>query len=559
MAKYFNLPAWVVLLVAISIGTFAAISGKSLLADKETEIWLHQYLKNDSGKFVDVMLKAFRQPLTQINLMAKFISVQPTLTPEEYNALVLATMKDTDYQYHPISLAAFQTTEQRLQHLWSYGIAKDLTQDQLQSTLNSLHRAATKYVNQFVYLSDKSHDLLYVAKLVQQQNNEFLFVSQLDSALLETALHLQAWPKNIDIEVRLSTSQENIHLLSWQFGEIANALSPSVQLKGSLHQLDFVIDTAANGFYPTPVSHHASNKLFGQIIFFTLILCLLIALLIFKEYKTTQRDKTLVEKLEQTQDQLTQAQQNIKRTARLAIINDMAPIAAAEITPAITQSIKAIASLEERTVNLKAKLEGGKVTKSLVSNHLDNALQLVRISSSQLMSAAESTYNLEQFANDLADDPVRKINLQIHVNVIKSTFQKTFKHKKVKFIENIPADIELNTHSGSLTHMLCILFNNCIEHGFNGKTDGIIMIEAFVDRKTQNINLRLEDNGVGIAEDKIEQVLISESNDAHSGLALASLLVQEKLAGQIQIKSKVGKFTRVTVSLTSDLSKQKRR
>jgi signal transduction histidine kinase len=120
--------------------------------------------------------------------------------------------------------------------------------------------------------------------------------------------------------------------------------------------------------------------------------------------------------------------------------------------------------------------------------------------------------------------------------------------------------IRLSTQSESLTalgdgqrmrQVLWILVDNAAEHN---STNGEILLKAEMVGK--NVKVSVCDNGRGIPEEHIRQVFDrfyqaddrADRKGAGLGLSLAKALV-EGMGGRIELKSKVGKGTRVNIYL----------
>jgi PAS domain S-box-containing protein len=105
------------------------------------------------------------------------------------------------------------------------------------------------------------------------------------------------------------------------------------------------------------------------------------------------------------------------------------------------------------------------------------------------------------------------------------------------------------------------LLSNAIKYQDPAKKDPLIKIIANVD--DENLNLRIEDNGIGIDQSFHEKIfdLFFRATDQAEGSGLGLFIVKdtiERLAGTIQVKSNVGVGTTFQVRIPNQLHSIKR-
>ncbi|EWH09090.1 Signal transduction histidine kinase [Catenovulum agarivorans DS-2] len=544
MLNKIKIPVWIVITVLLICSTLTTYVAQQAIKHYSFSAWLDGRIKPAATPFAQQAQQHLSAPFHLFDAFSTLVVSVPNVSPEQLDFWVKQQITNTP-EIMVASLAAYSTNNARLQHIYSAGTAEKYQQDSYQQTLLSmLHKSQQQ---QGVVSKRLDNTTLLLGKKVHLANAEWFFLSEIDLNLLKLPL-IKAHPQTKLNFALQAFDKQKMQLINWHFGKLHTDKNQiQITLESSYFDITLSAEPTAT-FLPKWQAPEVS-KLIGITILATLLLTLLLLLIWYQQRQQKVTSQLLQEQNHTIHQQLTSAKESIKRNSRFAIINDMAPIAAAEISPAVSQAIKAVSSLEERTINLKNKLTDGRVTKSLVGSYLDNATKLTRASSSQLLIAAEATYTLEQFASDLKQDTLRNINLQLHTAAITSIYKKSNQHKKVKFIENLPGDLEISAYSGSLTHAICVVLNNSIEHGFSGKPDGIVMIEAFKSKDKQSIQMRIEDNGNGIDDDTLNKIFATESIDTHSGLHLAQQIISDKLNGKIEVSSKLGRFTRVNLTL----------
>ena len=128
------------------------------------------------------------------------------------------------------------------------------------------------------------------------------------------------------------------------------------------------------------------------------------------------------------------------------------------------------------------------------------------------------------------------------------------KNKEVKLINNVSAEIIIDTDQDVLETILRNLISNAVKYT---ETGGKVVIEA--TKKVKTIEIAVTDSGVGIEPQAMEKLFRIDKNlqskkgtSGEKGSGLGLILCQEfieKLEGNIQVESEVGKGTTFTVCI----------
>jgi len=119
-------------------------------------------------------------------------------------------------------------------------------------------------------------------------------------------------------------------------------------------------------------------------------------------------------------------------------------------------------------------------------------------------------------------------------------------------------DVEINVDKEILEYKILNLtlqplVENAINHGIDLKTNGRGKITITGKKKSNNIYLIVEDNGVGMEQDKIENILINQSN----GYGIRNVNERIKLYYgdnyNLKVESEINKGTKVTVKIPAQL------
>lgn len=122
----------------------------------------------------------------------------------------------------------------------------------------------------------------------------------------------------------------------------------------------------------------------------------------------------------------------------------------------------------------------------------------------------------------------------------------------LSFSDNV--DTTINSNSTALKQILLNLITNSVKYGDKKETE----IHISLDKHDDSYEIAVTDNGRGIAQDKIKDVLklfyVADLEDRNGnrgsgiGLATTKRLI-DKLNGTINIESELGKGTKVTVKI----------
>lgn len=163
--------------------------------------------------------------------------------------------------------------------------------------------------------------------------------------------------------------------------------------------------------------------------------------------------------------------------------------------------------------------------------------------------------------------PIEKINcdLKLQLSNIQKSFKEIAQENNNTFIleieDNIPDNLICDPTK--LSQIFINLISNSLKFTKNGYVKLIAKLEKVEDKKIQ-IQFKVSDNGIGIPEDKQNEIFESfsqgsiEINRKYGGTGLGLAIVKrliELLGGTIQINSKVGLGTTFSFSLPFEVGK----
>jgi len=201
-------------------------------------------------------------------------------------------------------------------------------------------------------------------------------------------------------------------------------------------------------------------------------------------------------------------------------------------------SILGIANLAELDVTDAKSLEYFKSVKGMV-NKLDGYIH-------QIIDHYKGTHG-----NELKD----KINFKTLINDIIESIKYHPMAQDVRFEVEVNQSEDFISNSMNVKTILSNLISNAFKYQREEETDKYVKITANV--KDGKANVTVADNGVGIKEDKINEVfnMFYRAKNDNTGTGLGLFLVKEaveKVQGKIDLKSEFGVGTEITLILSNN-------
>lgn len=558
--KINKFPSWAIIVVCLFIGLAASFKAKQNIETLEHQLWLNS-AEPDSHAF---LTKATQLLDPKINLLTQFssiISAQPQLRSAQYDELAQASLKSNP-QLDEVSLGYYLIDSQRLSHQWSFGTANAFQQNEaLKTELLNLYRLSKSHQGQIILQpkqaqsnqpqNNKLQSLIAAINFTHQTHEYFLF-SVIDTAAINFALNHLHKPNQLAFNLTLTNKTKPI--LNWDFNQFTTSNLLTEKSLTIMPNYHWHLQTQVLPNYNHGPNLTKANKIFAAGIIFSCLIACLIGFLAWLRHQANEQTVQTELKVESLHSQLNTCLDNFKRSAKQAVYSQLAPKAILTIPPHVSNVIKICSSLEEKGINLKRNIKDKKATLGQIVAYIDNSVLTTRRSAENMIKAGESLYNLGHIKQDLEQDSIRQIHLQTHIEALIATYKPA--HKNVNFIMTVGQDLMIETYPGSLTHLLTILLNNSLEHGFKNRTENVLMVEASFNKRKELINIRIEDNGLGIDPELLQAI---EDNTEHPqlvgiGLSLAKQLAEEKFNGTFNIKSKIDRYTRITLNFPQQVN-----
>ena len=243
---------------------------------------------------------------------------------------------------------------------------------------------------------------------------------------------------------------------------------------------------------------------------------------------------------------LAQAREDLVRSEKLAGLGAMVAGIAHELNTPIGNSLMAASTFEMQTTDIGQHLaEDGSVKRSTFEHYIQNAQLAVDILTRNLQRAADIVTNFKQVAVDQTSSQRRSFLLAEVVGGNLLTLQPTIKRTPFVIHQDIPAGLMMESYPGPLGQVLTNLVNNAILHGYEGRSEGTILVAASLSAQGW-VTMTVEDHGIGISPTDLPRIFdpffTTKLGVGGSGLGLNIVhnIVTEILGGTIRVKSELG-------------------
>ncbi|WP_370980705.1 sensor histidine kinase [Agaribacterium sp. ZY112] len=268
------------------------------------------------------------------------------------------------------------------------------------------------------------------------------------------------------------------------------------------------------------------------------------------EERVRERTVDLVEvnqELQQTLDQLKQAQGNLVQSEKLAALGSLVAGVAHELNTPIGNGLTVASSLLDESRSLEKQMSDG-LTRSALETYTSDMIEGTSLVVSSLDRASELVSSFKQVAMDRTSVQRRKFDLLAVLKETKLTVSPAFKH--TPFVVDIDCNeaIMLDSYPGPLGQIVTNLLNNTLIHAFDGREQGRVQIKAGREGDDE-CRIEVSDNGVGIPVANVKRIFdpffTTKLGEGGNGLGMHIVhnLVTGVLGGTIELSSVPGEGT----------------
>ena len=257
--------------------------------------------------------------------------------------------------------------------------------------------------------------------------------------------------------------------------------------------------------------------------------------------------------LDAAREKLRISQEDLIRSEGRATLNTLVASVTHDMGTPLGNGLVMANTLAEEAKSLRALIESGQIKRSDLLRFLDTLNEGCDLIQRNLNRGVDLLQNFKQVAADQASEQRRCFDLVATVREVVGSLAPTLKRSPHRVEIDIPDDIVMDSLPGALGQVIINLVNNAWLHAFEGRNDGVLTIHA--REENGQIQLRVSDNGVGIASEHIDVLFrpffSTKIGQGGTGLGTAIVhnLVVKVLGGTISVDSKLGEGTTFSITL----------
>jgi signal transduction histidine kinase len=248
--------------------------------------------------------------------------------------------------------------------------------------------------------------------------------------------------------------------------------------------------------------------------------------------------------LETALETLQRAQEELARSETKAAMSTIVASVSHELSTPLGNSLMTASTLVDHSRKFQQTLDSGDLRRSELNTFVAQVNDGNGLLLRNLQRAVDLLRNFRQVANDSASEQRREFDLAGLVAEVLDTLAPSLKRHPHRIEQHIAPDIRMDSLPGALGQVVINLTNNAYLHAFDGRTNGVLRIDATV--QGDQVVLRFEDNGVGIAPEHLERLFepffSTKQGKGGTGLGMGIVdnLVRKALGGSISVTSTVG-------------------
>jgi PAS domain S-box-containing protein len=258
-------------------------------------------------------------------------------------------------------------------------------------------------------------------------------------------------------------------------------------------------------------------------------------------------------KLEDSLAKLTQMQNQLIETEKMAALGELVAGVAHEINTPVGLSITGITNFIDETNKINKLYTDEQMSEEDFVQYIKNSIDIANILYINLKQTAQLIKSFKQISVDQTIEEKRQFNLKGYVNDTLLSLKNKIKKTNVKVKLNCANDIAIYSYPGACSQIVTNLVINSLTHGYDSEDEGEISLDFKLINST--IHLIYKDDGKGISKNNLQKIFnpFFTTNREHggSGLGLNIIynIITQKLGGEIKCTSKPGYGVRFDIKI----------
>ena len=238
-------------------------------------------------------------------------------------------------------------------------------------------------------------------------------------------------------------------------------------------------------------------------------------------------------------EELKMTQERLVESEKMAALGSLVSGIAHEINTPLGVGLTGVSQIDHEIKKLELSHQEERLTEEALIESIGVIKQLTHMIRDRLNNAVTLVKSFKNIAVDQHFEDKRFFNLKQYTDDLLLSLHNPLKSKQVKVVTSIDEGLNIESYPGMYSQILTNFILNSIKHGFEESDGNVIKISVQLERN--DLIMRYEDNGVGIA-DEIEKKIFdpfftTKRGQGGSGLGMSIVynLVVQKFGGSIQV------------------------
>ncbi len=250
-------------------------------------------------------------------------------------------------------------------------------------------------------------------------------------------------------------------------------------------------------------------------------------------------------------DELKRTQKKLIETEKMASLVSLVSGVAHELNTPLGIGVTAASHLTDETKIFKKLYDSALISKSVLDNYTELAIESSSLILSNLNRASETVRRFKEIVITQTETKFSTFKIGSHIRDTIESLKYLNVEMKHKVKLNVKEDFCISSDSIAISNIIRILLTNSIQHGFKKIDSGTINISVSLIKK--NVVISYKDDGIGIDDKHIKNIFdpfFTTSRHKRSiglGLSILYSLVSFSLHGTVTCESGAVSGTKFTV------------
>jgi len=251
--------------------------------------------------------------------------------------------------------------------------------------------------------------------------------------------------------------------------------------------------------------------------------------------------------LEESLVQLRKTQTQLIQSEKMAALGGLVAGVAHEINTPVGVGVTAASHLAMKVQEYHERYKSGQLTREDFEVFLKTICTGADMIVSNLRRAADLIRSFKQVSVDQSNEEQRVFKVKPYINDVLQSLVPKFKRTQHTITVHCSDELLLCSYPGVFSQIITNLLMNSLEHGFEDKEKGEIVIDIF--QQEEKFLFKYTDNGKGIASEHLKKIFepffTTKRGKGGTGLGMHIVynLVTQTLGGQIECTSILGQGT----------------